>query len=241
MQIVICEDLQEERDALRAYIASYSRKEMLNYDIEEYVNAERLLAEVKSGKVCPDILFMDIYMDGITGMEAVKRLLSEGFSGAVIFTTTSESHAVESYQIMADGYLLKPYTEECFYRNFKRALARCAKRFKTVSFPRDRLEFRVYLKDLEYVEAAERSSLLHAKGEAISTTKPLSDFAAELLGEACFLRCHRGCIVNLNYVAQVEKDHLVMKDGAKAPLTLKERPSVKKAVFDYFFLKMREE
>lgn len=241
MQIVICDDLKEERDVLREYISSYSCAEVLDYVIEEYENAETLLAKVKRGKVHPDILFMDIYMAGMSGMEAVKHLKADGFSGAVIFTTTSESHAVESYKIMADGYLVKPYTREEFNRNFKRAIGNYAERFKTVSFLCDRLEFRVFLKDLEYVEAASRGCMLHARGEIISTTKSLGDFAAELLTDSCFLRCHRGCIVNLNYVERVEADHILMKNGAKAPLTIKDRPSVKKAVSDFFFLKMRGE
>lgn len=239
MQIAICDDLKPERSTLREYIDRYSCAEVLDYVIEEFESAENLIAEIKKGRASPDILFMDIYMNGMSGMEAVKRLKAEGFSGAVVFTTTSESHAVESYKIMADGYLVKPYTKEEFNRNFKRAIGSCLERFKTVSFLCDRLEYRVFVKDLEYVEAAARGSLLHVKGETIPTTKSLTDFAGELMAEDCFLRCHRSCIVNLNYVARVESDHLLMKDGAKAPLTIKDKPSIKKAVFDYFFLIMR--
>lgn len=239
MQIAICDDLKAERNTLREYIDSYSCAEVLDYVIEEFENAESLLAEIKRGQVSPDILFMDIYMDGMSGMEAVKLLKAEGFLGAVVFITTSESHAVESYKIMADGYLVKPYSRDDFNQNFKRAIGSCLERFKTVSFLCDRLQFRVFLKDLQYVEAAMRGSLLHVKGETISTTKSLTDFAGELTTEDCFLRCHRGCIVNLNYVARVEDDHILMKDGAKAPLTIKDKPSIKKAVFDYFFLIMR--
>lgn len=241
MYIAICDDLKIERKVLLDYIYSYSCAELLDYVIEEFENAETLLTKVKMGILCPDILFMDIYMDGITGMEAVKLLKAEGFSGAVIFTTTSESHAVESYKIMAEGYLVKPYTKEDFERNFKRAIGSYNNCFKSISFLSDRLEYRVFLKDLEYVEAASRGCLLHVKGKTITTSKSLVNFAEELDMEDCFLRCHRGCIVNINYVARIEDDHILMKDGAKAQLTIKNQPSIKKAISDYFFMKMRED
>lgn len=241
MQIVICDDIKADCDVLRDYIAGYACEEVLDYVIEEFSNAESLLAEMEGGRLRPDILFMDIYLEGMTGMEAAKLLKAAGFSGAVIFITTSESHAVESYRIMANGYLVKPYTKEEFNRNFRHVLGCYAESFKAVSFLSDRLEFRVFLKDLEYVEAAARGSLLHAKGETISTTKPLVDFVGELTEEDCFLRCHRGCIVNLNYVARVEDDYILMKSGAKAPLALRNRQAVRKAATDFFFLKMREE
>lgn len=241
MQIVICDDLKAERDSLREHIFSYSCSEILDYVIEEYESAEHLLDDVKKDRIHPDILFMDIYMDGISGMNAVKAMKADGFSGIVIFTTTSESHAVESYKIMALGYLVKPYTREEFNRNFAKAVEDYSASHKTISFPCKRLHYTLFQRDLEFVETASRGCLLHAKGQQIPTTKPLADFVTELSGEDCFLRCHRGCIVNLNFVACVEADHILMKSGARAPLTMKDRPSISKAVSDYFFLKMREE
>lgn len=241
MQIVICDDLKVERDVLRAYIGSYSCQEVLDCVIEEYENAESLLSQIKNGGTTPDILFMDIYMGGMTGIEAVKALKNDGFSGTVIFITTSESHAVESYRLMADGYMVKPYTEEEFHNNFAKALGKYTASHKTLVFSRDRINYTLLQKDLEFVEAAARGSLLHAKGKSIPTTKPLADFAADLALEDCFLRCHRSCIVNLNFVERVEADHILMKNGAKAPMTMKDKTAFKKAVSDYFFLKMRED
>lgn len=239
MRIAICDDLSEERDSLREHIHACALELGLEYTTREYDSAEALLAATKGGETQPDLLFLDIYMGGITGMEAAKQLIAEGFQGTVIFTTTSESHSVESYKIMADGYLLKPYSREEFRRNFRRAVQNHSESFKTVSFPCDRLEFRVFQKDLEFVEAAERGSLLHAKGENLRTTKPVSEFARELLGQEQFLQCHRSCLINLNFVSRVEEDYVLMKGGAKAPLAMQSRQAVKRAVSDYFFLKMR--
>lgn len=241
MQIVICDDIKAERDTLREHIYCYSCSELLDYVIDEYEKAACLLDDIKSNKICPDILFMDIYMDGMTGIDAVKALKADGFSGTVIFTTTSESHAVESYKIMAQGYLVKPFTRAEFYSNFEKAVREYTASHKIISFPCNRLQFSLLQKDLEYVETVPRGCLLHAKGEVLTTTKPISDFAAELLKEDCFLRSHRGCIVNLNFVAQVGSDDILMKSGARVPFTIKDRAAIKKAVSDYFFLKMRGE
>lgn len=241
MQIVICDDLIDERSILKEHIHCCAGELALDYVIEDYDSAEALLAAVKTGTAHPDILFMDIYMGGMTGMDAAKQMKSEGFSGAVIFTTTSESHAVQGFEMMADGYLVKPYSRESFRHNFKRAVQSYTESFKTVSFLCDRLEFRLFQKDLEYIESDGRGSVLHAKSKEQRTPKSVSQFAEELLIEEIFLRTHQGCIVNLNYVAKVEEDFVLMKSGAKAPLALRNRGAVKKAVSDYFFLKLRED
>lgn len=241
MQIVICDDVTEERQILRANIHQFGKELGLDYVIEEFESAESLLVAAKAGKVHPDMLFMDIYLDGMTGMAATKVLRKEGFSGAVIFTTTSQDHAVESYEVRSKDYLVKPYSKERFRRSFRLAVQDYTENLKTISFLCDRLEFSVFLKDLEYIEVSSRSCRLHAKGETLTTAKPLAEFAKELAAEDYFLQCHRGCIVNLHYVSKVEDDYVLMKDGAKAPLAVKDRAAVKKAATDYFFLKMREE
>lgn len=240
MQIVICDDLKEERDLLKEHIHAYGQSEGLDYTIEEYVNAECLLSAIRGANVHPNIIFMDIYMEGMTGMDAAKLILAEGFRGAMIFTTTSVAHSIESYKIMADGYLLKPFSRAEFNMNFERAVQNYKKSYKTISFPCDRLEFRVFIKDLEYVEAIDRSCFIYVKKERLRTTKTISEFAKELLQEECFLQCHRSCIVNLNFVEKVESRHVLMKSGERVALAVQNRQSFRKAVSDYFFLKMRE-
>lgn len=239
MQIVICDDLVAERDTLREHIHHCACELALDYVIEEFESVEALLVAVKAEKLLPDLLFMDIYMGGMTGMDAAKLLKDEGSHGAVIFTTTSESHAVQGFEMMADGYLVKPYSRESFRRSFQRAVQSYSESFKTISFLCDRLELRVFLKDLEYIEAAGRGSVLHAKAETLRTTKSVTEFATQLAGEEQFLQCHRGCIVNLNFVERVAEDHVLMKSGEKAPLALHSCKATQKAAADYFFLKIR--
>lgn len=241
MQIIICDDSKEDRDFLKQNIHAYGLGAGIDYIIREFECAETLLESVKNGSVCPNILFMDIYMDGMNGMDAVKELKTQGFQGAVIFTTTSETHSIESYKIMADGYLLKPYSREEFNCNFDRVVRVYLESFKTISFLCERLEFRIFLKDLEFVVSAPRGSFLHAKGKILRTTKSVSEFVQELGKEVNFLQCHRSCLVNLNYVDRVETDFVQMKSGAKAPLAMQSRQIVKKAAADYFFMKMRED
>lgn len=239
MQIVICDDMAEERAILLEHIHYYGEEMSLDYIIEEFENAEGLISAIHSGKVNPNILFMDIYMNGISGIDAVNQLITEGFQGSVIFITTSKNHAVQSYEMMADGYLVKPYEKESFRRNFERVVQIYTESFKTISFLCDRLEFSVFLKDLEFVESHERGSLLHTRGENIKTSKSVSAFEKELINEGNFLRTHQGCIVNLNFVEKVDATCVLMKSGAKTPLALRNRQAVRKAVADYFFLKMR--
>lgn len=103
----------------------------------------------------------------------------------------------------------------------------------------DHLELQIYLKDVEYIESLERSTVVHARGESIKTSKPLSELAAELEGESCFLRCHQGYIVNFNFVKTAEEDYLLLTTGARVLINVRNKPQIKQALDDYHWRKMR--
>lgn len=241
MKIVICDDIKEDRDILRQYIDSYGGSIGLDYVIEEFESSKNLINAVKRKRVQPDIIFMDIYMDGIDGMEAVKLLKSDGYNGEVVFITTSPNHAVESYKVMANGYLLKPYTQEEFILTFKRIVKNYNKDFKAVSFYCNRLLFSVLLKDLEYIKSVDRSTVVHARGEEFRTTKTVTEFVKELQTQGNFLQCHRSCLINLNYVQSIDVDSIQMKSGEVVPLAKQNYSKVKSTAMNCFFLKMRGE
>ncbi|MEG0780943.1 MAG: response regulator, partial [Oscillospiraceae bacterium] len=106
MRVAIVDDHSEDREALRALLERYSRQQEIVMDYVTFSSAEALLAVFAPGAF--DLLFLDVYMTGITGMEAARQLTQQDPRCRMIFFTTSHAHAVESYEVRAAYYLTKP-------------------------------------------------------------------------------------------------------------------------------------
>lgn len=87
---------------------------MFSYDIVSFSRGEELMTEFRRTACQPDLVFLDIYMDGKNGIDTARLLRDMGYTGGIIFTTSSTEHVMNSYEINALYYLQKP----CDYRHF---------------------------------------------------------------------------------------------------------------------------
>ena len=107
MRISIVDDRLEDRNALQRELDSALREKGYSVEtIDLYSSGEEFLSGFKKGKY--DLIFFDIYMEGINGIEAAAEVRKEDKSVRLIFVTTSNDFAAESYSLRADYYLLKP-------------------------------------------------------------------------------------------------------------------------------------
>ncbi|EGK12217.1 LytR/AlgR family response regulator transcription factor [Kroppenstedtia eburnea] len=186
----------------------------------------------------PDVIFLDIQMPGLSGMEAARRLLNEdrgdGNPPLLVFTTAYEDHAVEAFALEAVDYLLKPYDE----KRFKQALGRIRKRLadrspttaetlRTPASPfslhRDRLlvdhgEKMVVLSptSISYAVRVERLLEIHTEKEILQSKMTLQELE-DKLREFPFFRTHRSYLVNLEHIREITPwfngaYNLVLKD-----------------------------
>lgn len=111
-RIVVCDDNNTHRDLLKDMLAIYFSEIQEPIDIREYESGDALVAEAKEEYLKMDLLFLDIHMEGIDGIETARQLRRIGWRIPIIFLTESPEYAVESYEVQAAGYLVKPYSEE---------------------------------------------------------------------------------------------------------------------------------
>ena len=121
MRIAIADDQPADIEILQQLIRRWAQEEGI-FPLPTptvFASGEALLAAFTPGDF--DIIFLDIYMTGMTGMETAKKLRARDGACHLIFTTTSTEFAVDSYAVAAAYYLVKPLT----YEKLVRALTRC--------------------------------------------------------------------------------------------------------------------
>ncbi len=234
MRIVICDDIAEERNRLKDYIRRLEKDDNLELQITEYQSGEDLL-RVYGTITPPDVIFLDIYMDGLTGTQVAAELKAKGYEGSVIFCTTSIDHAAESYKLKADGYLVKPYSYEDFLDAIWRARQHMQKSQKGLSFVSERIDYTIPLRKIHYIETSGRACSVHTDQGSYPTYKKIGEFEADLSLEPSFLKVGRCYIVNMNLISRFTEDGLLMKDGSLVPLPSRDKKKLQQTVNDWFW------
>ena len=120
--IVVCDDVEIERLLLKEILCQYFEEINEEVSIVEYDSGETLIADVEEGYVAMDLLFLDICMKKLNGMETARKLRQIQCKVPIIFLTASPDYAIESYEVQASGYLLKSFSEEKLMKLLNRIL-----------------------------------------------------------------------------------------------------------------------
>lgn len=234
MNIIICDDIPDARAALKNYIKQYALSASNEIHITEYSSGSKLI-ELYSTANKTDLVFLDIYMDGINGMETAKKLRAFGFDGEIVFTTTSKDFALDGYSVAASGYLVKPYSYEKFTATMNLVCSKLTCSLKSIQVTVDRISRRIPYRDILYVETEGRYGVIRTENERIKCLLTLKEFEAILCREPYFMRCHRSNIVNLNHIAAPTSEYILMKNGERVMINIKENLKIRQQIADYFF------
>ena len=107
MRIAICDDSFIDRELIAELIRHYASTQTIPFDIVPYEKGMDLLYDIEDGAWF-DAVLLDIYLGDTLGLALAHRLREFGYGGSIIFLTVAPEFAVDSYDVGADGYLLKP-------------------------------------------------------------------------------------------------------------------------------------
>lgn len=203
--IVILEDQAEQAERMALMLKKYAAAHPdFSYSLKRYERAIPLLTEYKCDA---DILFLDIQVPDMSGMEAAKRIRAMDEKVIIIFITMLTQYAIEGYSVGAFDYVLKPVRYEEFSAKMDRVCRVTAHQSTSVSLElRTKEEIRrLSADDVTYIEVSNHDILVHANGEVIRQWGNLKSYE-DKLASSHFVRCNACYLVNLKYVRGVNGD-----------------------------------
>lgn len=226
-KIAVCDDEQIFVDDVTAKLKEQTEQ----CEISEYTSGEELL----NSSLEFDMIFLDIEMIGINGINAAFALRERGYDGMIIFLTSHTEFMPDAFKVKAFRFLDKPLNSEKFDEAFSEAKKEI---MNTEHIPlSDRSGKTVYLKltDIVYLEAYGDGTYIYSKtGKVYDTDKPLRHWK-EQIGSEHFYQIHKSFIVSYLYVSDISKDGQVAMKGFKQPLDISRRNVVpfRNGFFDY--------
>ena len=213
--IAICDDEKYILDKLKRLTVGFFQRKKVEVKVIVFRSGEELLDYQQN----IDILFLDIQMDGIDGMETARRLRNRNFRGYLIFITVLREMVFESFAVQPYDYLLKPMKEEAFVKTMERLFVSMQEeRAASLLVQRGYESSLVPFSDIIFCEIIDRKIYLHLKtGEVIDYYDRLERLETKL--DSRFYKCHRSYLINLNYLKCYKNGMAYMINGKAIPVS----------------------
>ena len=215
MKIAICEDATFFSKQIEGYVNEWAIEKKVFVDIFAYETAEEFLYEWNEREDY-DIIFLDIIMGRIDGMELAKIIRKTNDDVALVFVTNMREYISEGYEFGAIHFLTKPAKREKIFACLDRANQ--IDRIKRYFFYEDlEKSFRIPHEDILYIEKFGHSAeIVTAKGR-YAIRKTMAQLLEEL-DDKIFAQCHRSYIINMRRIKYLHNDHIVMSDETEISL-----------------------
>lgn len=238
MRAAIIDDMDLCREDLRNCLDRYWNEHYAGEapDAVEFSSGEEFLSHFTPQAW--DIIFIDQYMPGLSGIETARAIRERDALAALVFVTTSVGHAVESYGVRACGYLVKPYGYEDFARTMDLAGVEKIRGARAIRVERER----VLLREILWCDRDAHYSQVHTDGRGILRFRlPFGELAGLLAPYPQFLPCYKGCVVNAERAVTINGLDFVMDTGEKVPFARREKKRLEELYSSYLFQREREE
>ena len=179
-----------------------------------------------------DLIFMDIELPHMDGMEAVRRIREKDENVIVIFVTNMAQYAIKGYEVNALDFIVKPVRYDSFAIKMDRAISKFKLSQNKEIWITDRNnKRRLRTADIKYVEVVHNNCIYHTADGDYTTYDQLYN-VCELLKDAPFALCNRCFLVNLKYVTAIE-ELTVTVAGEKLQISRNKRKSFLTSLNEY--------
>ncbi len=234
MKIAICDDEIHFIDALCPLLEQWAKEREIKLTLYRFINGDDLIS-AHQGE-CMDLIFLDVIMPLLSGIDVARELRNTNQNVPIVFLTSSREFAVDSYEVKAFNYLIKPVDRaklflvlDDFMKTFNQP-----KNFFTAKTADGFC--RIVIADVDYLEAQNKQVLVHLTNDRTIVIRELFSKCAEVFSpENGFCCCHRSYIVNLNNVARFSKTEVSTIHNAVIPISRNNYATFKEVYFNHMF------
>lgn len=238
MRIAVVDDAAADRRWLAGELEALLARRGLEGTVTAFDSGGDFLEEARRERF--RLAFLDIYMEGLGGVETARQLRAFDPDCLLIFSTSSADHALEGYRVQAVQYLVKPYDAAELDRLFIQLDRILPAQEKYVELRSGRQDVRLRLGDILWAEHYQHQVRVHtAGGEVLSTRLTFGEFAALLAPDPRFFVCGRGLLVNLDHAADFDGRDFRLEDGIRLPVSRDLSPAARSAFGDRLFRRGR--
>lgn len=233
VNIAICEDDEKQLLINKHYIEQWASLRGKRVNILIYKNAESFLFNWNY-EVHIDVVFLDIMMGQMSGMELAQHIRNKDEEISIIFITGESKYVFDGYKVRALDYLMKPVNREDVFHCLDIWASKNQKKERSHYILKKGKEFlKVNYDDIYYFISFDHYVDMHTVEEVITFKEKIGQVEQELPQEQ-FCRCHRSYIVNLKYIDTIAKNEIILDNEVRIPVSKSRVNSTQEAFMKYF-------
>lgn len=210
LHVAIVDDDNKIADLLKSFLKQYTDDGKATFGVDWYANPVEFLSSYTNRY---DLVFLDIELPEMNGMDVAHKMREMDTSVALIFVTNMRQYAINGYEVDADDFIVKPVTYYDFAMKLDRVLKKLEKKEEIkVTINVDGVVKYIPIDTIRYVEVCHHKLSYHTSEGTFETRGSLNKIEALFL-ENNFSRCNNYCLVNLRYVTGIEGHTLFVGYG----------------------------
>lgn len=236
MKIAIVDDHRSEQDKLYQSIERWAKQKNGDVSVRTFDSGELFSRHLGSERY--DVVFMDIMMDGRSGIETARMLRGVSIETLLVFITTSPEFMPQAFPCHAFDYVIKPYTNERLFYVLDEALRALNKSGEYIEVTSDRQHIKLSLGDILYGLSYSNYCEIHTKSTVLKIRISFTELSAMLAPYPSFAVVGRGAIVNFENISHISNLACMMVNGDRVPVSRRRIKETEQAFYDWQFKKM---
>lgn len=229
VHIAIVEDEKRYQEQIHEYILRYEREYGEKIETHFFVDGDEILEHYAA---VYDIIFMDIQMKRLNGMDTARKIRTLDENVILIFITNMAQYAIQGYEVNALNYILKPISYFPFSQELQKAVKRLRKKSENyITVMQEQGLVKLHTEQVGYVESLGHNLIVHSDVGNYTFRGTMKEME-EKLKDSGFVRCNSGYLVNLRYV-QAVRQNTVLVAGDELPISRSKKKSFMEALTDY--------
>ena len=229
LNIAVVEDTRLDSERLRREIHRWFTditpvKERILQTVTCFADGSSMLKVYEPAKF--QIVFMDIVMHGLSGIDTARELRLRDNKALLIFTTTSREYAFDAFPLHPFDYIVKPCDPGKLGRVLSEAVSYLEVQEPTIDVRVSRSTYTLRVRDISAVMSRDHFvEVVLSDGRCILCSMMFREVEAMLAGDKRFLLCNRGVIINMDCAASLsrDKESFIMNDGSSVPIRVRGR------------------
>lgn len=237
MRIAIVEDNKNDINILQTLLHDVVNEFELSVEIFCYQNGIDFLNSEDSDTY--EVIFLDILMPEISGTQLADNLRQKQINSLIVFMSVSTEYVMESYDVDAFYYLVKPLTKEKIHSVISRLVNR--QNQPCITIKEKRVNVEIPVKSIICACSQKHFVEIYLEQRIAKTYMNFSDFCSILSAYDNFCICNRGILINLEYIDEIDSSErtVLLYSGEKFPISKKYLKTIQQKYLKYLFTKIR--
>ena len=231
--VLICDDNVTEGERLQRMILSYGEHTGISLEITMYSRPKDIICALQHSEQM-DILFLDIYLDQLNGMELARLIRQNNSRSKIVFVSSSNDHALEAFGVNASQYLVKPVCYGDLAKTMDLLLSE-PHGGGFIHISTNNQIIKIFLNALVYTETQRHYQALFLSNGTMERVRMTRSELCDALGaQKRFVRVGASFLVNLDYVVRVAADGIELAGNRVLHIPRRALAEVKKQYFEYY-------